>query len=83
MSIVRTDPGRCLICGAAHTACTVNSGPITAVQLPARDGELEPPPLVGAVETPPLVAEVVQDTLPAGQFTSGTYRGKGGKFVKK
>lgn len=73
------DPGPCPVCGAAHTACTANRGPIAAVQFPARDaaaGELAPVPLVGELETPPLVAEVVQKTLPAGQFTTGTYRRK-------
>jgi hypothetical protein len=51
-------------------------------QLPARDA-LEEPPLVGGLPAPPLVAEVVQTELDAharaGQFTSGTYRRKGGR----
>jgi hypothetical protein len=33
----RQDPGPCPICGAAHSACTADSGPITLVQLPQRD----------------------------------------------
>lgn len=79
MFVSRVDPGPCPICGAAHTACTASPAPILVPQLPARDAsarELEPVPLVGAVEPPPLVAEVVQETLPPGQFTSGTYRPK-------
>lgn len=64
----RASVGACPICGAAHTSCTTGSGPITSVMLPARDAE---------VQAPPLVAELVQATLPAGQFTTGSYRGKG------
>jgi hypothetical protein len=62
--LVRSDPGPCPICGAAHTACTSGAGPITSVMAPARDAS--------AV----LVAEQVQATLPPGQFTTGTYRGE-------
>lgn len=35
--MVRDDPGLCPICGAAHTACTADSGPIVVSQLPQRD----------------------------------------------
>jgi hypothetical protein len=56
------DPGRCPICGAAHTACTADSGPILVDQLPASAASV------------PLMADVVQATLPAGEFTTGTYR---------
>ena len=35
MSDWRHDPGACIVCGAAHCAC--GGGPITIVQLPARD----------------------------------------------
>jgi hypothetical protein len=60
----RFDPGPCPICGAAHTACQADSGPITITQLPARDalqtvGEIqstEPPaelvPPLGTVAEP-------------------------------
>lgn len=64
----RAPVGACPICGAAHTSCTAGAGPITSVMLPARDAE---------VQAPTLVAEIVQATLPHGQFTTGTYRGKG------
>jgi hypothetical protein len=66
----RTDPGECPICGAAHCACG-DSGPIAIVQLPARDA-------AAAAEVPhvPLVAELVQETLAPGSFTTATYRGK-------
>jgi hypothetical protein len=65
--IGRRDPGACIVCGAAHCAC--GGGPIAIVQLPARDG--------AAVELTglPLVAEIIQASLPAGQFTTATYRG--------
>jgi len=67
MAFGRRDPGPCPICGAPHSACTTDSGPVTIVQLPARDAaECVPPP---------LVAEIVPETLPPGQFTTGTYRG--------
>jgi len=40
-------PGPCPVCGAAHTACTAPSGPITIAQLPERDAApVEPPPAV-------------------------------------
>lgn len=66
MAIAKADPGPCPICGAAHTACTASSGPITSVMTPARD----------AAPAAPLEAERVQATLPPGSFTTGTYRGQ-------
>ena len=70
MSRFALDPGPCEICGAAHATCTAGDrhAPITAVMAPARDASVSP--------APPLVCDVVQATLPPGQFTSGTYRGK-------
>ena len=65
----KQDPGPCIVCGTAHCACAVDSGAIAIVQLPNRDAM----PAPAAV---PLVAEVVQQTLPPGQFTTATYRGK-------
>lgn len=82
MSFERGDPGPCPICGAAHTACTGIRGPVVVRQLPARDaaaGELEPVPMVEELAPPRLQAEVVQETLPAGQVTTGTYRRKKGR----
>jgi hypothetical protein len=80
---VRRDPGPCPVCDAPHTTCVAPIvGAITIALVPARDG-VEPAPLVGGIQTtplvgavPPLVADVVQSTLPPGEFTSGTYRGK-------
>jgi hypothetical protein len=72
MSRFRVDPGDCPICGAPHCACS--DGPIAVVQLPQRDAGAAAAEGAGAT-TPPLVADVVQATLPPGQFTSGTYRG--------
>lgn len=78
-SFWRFDPGPCPICGAAHTACRGSVGPILVPQLPARDaatdGELQGPAPIADLEPPPLVAEQVQQGLPEGEFTSGTYRG--------
>ncbi len=88
------DPGPCPICGAAHTTCTASTGPITIAQTPARDAatDAEIREDVNADQTPfhalgkprhvPLEADRVQATLPAGQFTSGTYRGKDAKGKK-
>ena len=68
-SLWRRDPGPCPICGAPHTACTTDTAHSLIVpQLPARDASA---PAVVA----PLRAETLQATLPAGQFTTGTYRG--------
>jgi len=67
---IRTDPGECIICGAAHCACG-GGGAIEVVQLPQRDARQAE--LAGV----PLVAELVQTTLPPGHFTSATYRGEG------
>lgn len=78
MGFIRRDPGPCPVCGAAHTACAPSPrGGILVPQLPARDaGAVTTAPLVDEVAPAPLVAEVVQETLPAGQVTSGTYRRK-------
>lgn len=67
--MVKVDPGECLICGAQHCSC--GGGPIEVAQLPQRDAAA-----AAELARVPLVAEVVQATLPAGQFTTGTYRGK-------
>jgi hypothetical protein len=67
MFVPRSDPGECLICGAAHCAC-VAGGPLVVQQLPA-SADCE-----AVSSAPPLVADAVQATLPAGSFTSGTYR---------
>ena len=68
MSLFRSDPGDCLLCGAAHCSC--GGGPIEIAQVPQRDA-------AAARELPavPLVAETVQATLEPGSFTSATYRG--------
>jgi hypothetical protein len=63
--LARTDPGDCLICGAAHCSCGGDG--LTVEQLPATAA-------ARALATTPQAA-TVQATLPAGQFTTGTYRG--------
>ena len=73
--LLREDVGGCPICGAAHTTCTASTGPITVVMTPARDGAANPVESVIAPAPVPLQAERVQETLPAGQVTTGTYRG--------
>jgi hypothetical protein len=66
------NPGPCPICGAAHTGCRADSGPVLVVQLPSRDGATAAADPV--VVAPPLEADIVQATLPPDSFTSGTYR---------
>jgi hypothetical protein len=55
----REDPGPCAICGAAHSACTSDSGPITMTQLPARDASLSTQP-----EEPPAELAPPETTTP-------------------
>ncbi len=64
----RPAPGPCLVCGAPHSTCSDN-GPITVQQLPATAEAI----------SHGLVAEQVQATLPAGSFTTATYRRPKGK----
>lgn len=68
------DPGPCPICGAEHSACTSDTGPITVAQLPARDA-LAPPQVSPAA--PRLESEKV--ALAPGQFTTATHRGMKGQ----
>jgi len=89
MSIFRQDPGPCPVCGAAHSACTTDPGPIAVVQLPARDaavlraagvpspvppGVLSPAPTDAPAPAPALKADAVQAALGPNEFTSATYR---------
>ena len=64
MTFGRADPGECIVCGASKCACTPG-GPIVIEQLPAT---------AAARASYPLKADIVQATLPPGQFTTGTYR---------
>jgi hypothetical protein len=75
MRFGRIDPGECPICGAPHCSC--GGAGVEVVQLPNRDAAaaLERAAPAPELVVVPLVAEVVQATLPAGQFTSATYRG--------
>jgi hypothetical protein len=75
--MLRIDPGPCPICGTAHSACTASGqGPIAVQQLPQRDGAAPATIVVAAPAAPRLQADKVQEALPAGQHTSGTYRGR-------
>jgi len=72
----RTDPGECPVCGAAHCACGP-SGPITVVQLPARDhasARTSSDRLLGTEAAPALEAGAI-DSAPS-SFTTATYRGR-------
>jgi hypothetical protein len=61
MNIWRTDPGDCIVCGAAHCACTGDDGPTVIEQLPA-------------TATARTRARSVDPTPPSGPFNTGTYR---------
>jgi hypothetical protein len=63
MSLWRSDPGECPICGAAHHGCT-GDDPLEVVQMPAKDA---------AAAREKALNDAVQAT-PPGQFTTGTYR---------
>ena len=64
----REDPGLCPICGAAHTSCTSDSGPITIAQLPQRDAVGE----VQLVEPPAELEPPVVESVPA-PFSTAEY----------
>lgn len=58
------DPGPCPVCDAPHHSCVETaSGAILVDMLPA------------STQAAQLAATQVQATLPAGTFTSATYRG--------
>lgn len=74
----RRDPGPCIVCGAAHTACTVAPrGRIAISQLPARDLMVATPEL--AVQTDAGEELSVNVALRPGSFTTATYRRKKAK----
>jgi hypothetical protein len=89
MFILR-DPGPCPVDDTPHTTCcapTFGPGPLVViVQLPARDGVIEPPlvgslsdpPPTGAAAPPPL-AKPVTPALPPGHFSTASYRRKAHK----
>lgn len=62
----RDDPGPCPICGAPHTACTVDSGPILVVQTPERD----------ALAARHHAASPAPDPPQQQTFSTKTYRGE-------
>jgi hypothetical protein len=66
----RQDPGPCPICGAAHTACSTDSGPITQVQLPQRDALAA---MTQSVEPPAELAPTVVDPVPI-PFSTSEYK---------
>lgn len=68
--MVRFDPGPCPICGAAHTACTADRGPIVVSQLPARDA------LAATAQSVEPPAELVPEGSDEDTFTTATYRGR-------
>lgn len=81
----KKDPGPCPVDDFPHTTCVSSDYIGYAIpQLPSRDGVVRDP-IVGAVQVPAAVAEyqrtrlraeVIQETLPPGQVTTGTYRVK-------
>jgi hypothetical protein len=67
----REDPGPCPICGAAHAACTTDSGPITVVQLPARDASL-----TAESQEPPADLAPPPSHVESAPFSTGEYSRK-------
>jgi hypothetical protein len=70
VQIPRSDPGDCRICGAAYCSCGTDGVIVQQLRATA-----DPDPCAPAAGVP-TVADTVQATLPAGQFTTGTYRGR-------
>jgi hypothetical protein len=66
---MKTDPGPCPICGAAHTACRSDSGPIAIVQLPARDD-------AAATSDSDAQPTALGDGGDGRPFSTATYRGQ-------
>lgn len=63
----RRDPGPCPICGEPHSSCG-GGGPITVVQLPARDAAVD-------TTASPAAAAPLGDGSDSRPFTTATYRG--------
>lgn len=94
MTLFYGDPGPCPVCDAPHHTCTGHGpavrGPVLIEQLPASAAlrlRTVPVPVPVSVPVPtpmaaPLVADRVQATLPPGEVTSGTYRGRAGRRRK-
>jgi hypothetical protein len=62
----KRDPGPCPVDDAPHTTCTAPDAPIVVELLPATADNRR--------RAAQLKAEQIQETLPPGQFTTGTYR---------
>ena len=69
----RTDPGECLVCGAAHCSCG-GTASIEVVQLPARDAA------AALALASPAVAAPLGDGADRRPFSTATYRGRYKKF---
>lgn len=75
------DPGPCPICGAAHSACTADSGPILVAQLPARDAVLQA--YAQSREPSAELAEPVMVPPEPVPFTTSDYRGMPGRKKRR
>lgn len=75
-SLFFPDPGPCPVDDAPHHTCNGGGHGIAIVQLPQRDAAAAAAAAACAPAVPhtPLQADIVQATLPAGAFTTGTYR---------
>jgi hypothetical protein len=84
MTVWRRDPGPCPICGAAHTACTATEkkAPIVAGRIVSATSIAVSQPSAAGEAVPQLEAERVQETLPAGHVTTGTYRRANSRATK-
>lgn len=70
----RQDPGPCPVCGREHSACTTDSGPVTIVQLPARDAAAA----TSDVSSPTFSTSETAPPAPA-ELSTKTYRGVKGR----
>ncbi len=70
----RLDPGPCPICGAAHTACTADVGPIVMAPFPQRDAlHLEAQPIEPPVELVVPPPEPVPVSFSTAEYRRATH----------
>ena len=71
----RSDPGECLVCGAAHCSCGPG-GPIAVPQAPMRDAAAVAQAARAAAPSPaPATTTALGDGSDGKPFSTKTYRG--------
>jgi len=83
----KKDPGPCPVDDMPHTTCTSpdygTETSVRIVQLPGRDGYIDPPLIMEVKKPFTCVGQVLQQQLPPGQFTTAGYGQMTKRFVKK